>query len=302
MSILLGLALAVALFLASVTLILLIIGPVMLLQPRRRTADFYRSLGLPLNPADIGLPYEEINIIPDEGIKLNSWLIKAGRRARGTIIYLHGVADCKIDGLRLAKLLHDHRFNVFLYDARRHGNSGGKYCTYGFYEKGDLLKVIDYLESRTDIPPGKIGLFGTSMGAAVALQSAAIDRRIAAVAAENSFATLRSIFDDYQRRMIKLPFHFLRNIVIVRSEFIARFHATEVSPLDAVGQISVPILFITGTEDHLINPQYSKSLYDHATGPKELFEVEQGSHSNIWEVAGKKYETTLLNFYEQALV
>src|SRR6202008_4281185 len=116
------------------------------------------------------------------------------------------------------------------YDARLHGESDGAYCTYGYYEKHDVLRIIDYLLSRTDIHPGNIGLFGTSMGAAVAIQAAALDKRISAIIAENSFATLRTIFDDYQRRIIKLPFHYLRNMVIVRSEFKATFKASDVSP------------------------------------------------------------------------
>ncbi|HEV8538760.1 MAG TPA: alpha/beta hydrolase [Bacteroidota bacterium] len=301
MTVLFILIVAFLAFLAAVSIVLFLVGPVILLQPRRRTAEFYRALGQPLTPSDAGLPYEEINVITGEGMKLNSWLIKAPAPAKGTVLYLHGVADCKIDGIRHARILHDHHFNVFLYDARRHGRSDGKFCTYGYYEKDDVIRIIDYLVSRTDLPPGKIGIIGTSMGAAVALQAAAMDKRIAAVVAENSFATLRSVFDDYQRRIIKLPFHFLRNIVIVRSELMAKFKASDVSPLEAVKQIGIPILFVYGTMDHLISHQYSISLYEQANGPKELFPVEDASHNNIWQVAGQRYEKKILEFFERTL-
>lgn len=301
MTIFVALIVALFVFLASVSIILFLVGPVLLLQPRRRTAEFYRALGQPVTPSDLGLTYEEINVITDEGMKLNSWLIKAPSPANGTLLYLHGVADCKIDGIRHAKLLHDHHYNVFLYDARRHGSSDGKFCTYGYYEKSDVIKIIDYLVSRTDLSLGKIGIIGTSMGAAVALQAAALDNRIAAVIAENSFATLRSIFDDYQRRMIKLPFHFLRNLVIVRSELMANFKASEVSPLEAVRQIQIPILFIYGSMDHLISYRYSISLHEQANGLKELFAVDDASHNNIWQIAGRLYENKILDFFERTL-
>jgi len=301
MSLLLAFLLAALLFFVTITLILFFIGPIMLLQPKRRTAAFYRNLGLPVSPEEINVPYEEIIIRTNDGLKLNSWLLKAPSPAKGTILYLHGVGDCKIDGLRFAKLMHDHHFNVFLYDARRHGQSEGTYCTYGYDEKYDVLKIIDYLQSRTDMNPGKIGIFGTSMGAAVALQAAALDARIAGVAAENPFATLRTIFDDYQKRLIKLPFHYLRNIVIVRSELMAKFKASDVSPLEAVRNITIPILIIYGTMDHLIKYQYSIMLYEEARAPKELFPVENASHSNIWQIAGERYESTLLKFFERTL-
>src|ERR1043166_5930179 len=301
MTFLFALAVAFLLFLASVTIILFIVGPTILLKPRRRTADFYRALGQPVTPSEVQLPYEEINVIAGDDVKLNSWLIKSTAAAKGTVLYLHGVGDCKIDGIRLAKLLHEHNYNVFLYDARRHGNSDGAFCTYGYFEKYDGLKIIDYLETRTDIHLGKIGVFGTSMGAAVAIQAASLDTRISAVVAENSFATLRSIFDDYQRRLIQLPFHFLRNIVILRSELMARFKASDVSPLEAVSNIHIPMLFVYGTNDHLINFQYSISLYERSNGPKELFPVEHASHNDIWQVAGKQYESTLLEFFQKSL-
>jgi uncharacterized protein len=301
MTLFLALAIIVALFLLSVSLILLVIGPTLLLQPRRRTADFYRDLGRPTTPGEAGLAYEEINVITPDGFKLNSWLIKAAGPPAGTLVYLHGVGDCKIDGIRFARLMHDRRFNVLLYDARRHGVSSGDYCTYGFYEKYDVVTVIDYLLSRTDIQPGRIGLFGTSMGAAVAIQAAAIDRRVAAIASENSFANLRSIFDDYQKRMIKLPFHFLRNLVIVRSELKALFKATDVAPVNSVRTIHIPIIFLYGNKDQKIRPDYSIRLYEHANEPKELYLVSGAGHTDLWEIGGPAYEQKLITFFDKAL-
>jgi len=297
MTLLLALLTALFLFLLSVTLILFIVGPSLLLRPRRRTAEFYRALGLPVNPTELDLPYEEINVMVAPGLKLNCWLIKAAQPARGTIVYLHGVADCKIDGLRLSKLLHAEHYNVMLPDARNHGESDGEFCTFGYFEKHDVLKVIDYLRSRSDLSAGKFGVFGTSMGAAVALQAAAIDPRIEAVVAENSFATLRSIFDDYQKRMIQLPFHYLRNIVIKRSEQIAGFRANDVSPLDCVKDLRIPVMFIYGTEDHLISCHYSVVLYEAKPAPKDLFAIPGAKHNDTWKVAGKLYEEKLLAFF-----
>ena len=301
MIVLFVLLIVLSVFIVSTTIIMFVIGPKLLLLPRKRTAEFYRVRKKPVSPNEVGLRHENITVSVGDGVTLDCWLIRSDNNAHGTVIYLHGVADCKIDGLQFAKLLHDHHYNVFLYDSRRHGDSGGAYCTYGFYEKHDVVRVIDYLHSRTDLQIGKIGLFGTSMGAAVALQAATINPRVAVVVAENSFATLRTIFDDYQRRMIKLSFHYLRNMVIVRSELKAKFKASDVSPLDAVKKITIPVLFIYGTKDHLINYQYSLLLHEYAHEPKELFAVEGASHSDIWDIAGKEYERRLVDFFKKYL-
>ena len=301
MSLLLAILTAAFVFLLSVTLVIFIIGPTLLLQPKRRRKEFYSALGLPVTPADVGLKYEEINILTGDGLRLNGWLVKAGQQARGTVLFLHGVGDCKIAGIPYAKLFYEQRFNSFLYDSRRHGESEGTYCTYGYHEKDDVVRIIDYLSSRSDIRLGKVGVFGTSMGAAVAIQAAAIDKRVVAIVAENSFATLRSIFDDYQRRMIKLPFHYLRNIVIKRSEHIAQFKANDVSPLESVANINLPIIFIHCTNDRLINPKYSRMLYDSTNPPKELFAIEGAAHNDAWSIGGARYENKLTEFFSKNL-
>lgn len=301
MNLLVGLLIILFAFLLTVTLTLLLIGPTILLQPARRRGDFYKKLKHPISPEELRLNYEEINVITNDGIKLNSWLIKSSQQSLGTIIYLHGVGDCKIAGISFAKFFRDNGFNVFLYDSRRHGESGGNYCTYGFYEKHDLIRVIDYIESRKDLNTSNIGLFGSSMGAAVAIQTAAIDKRIKAVVAENSFSTLRKIFDDYQKRIVKIPFHYLRNLVITRSEFMANFKAREVSPLRAIADVHIPILFAYAKLDKHINYKYSIQLYENTDEPKELFPLDNSSHNDTWELGGEKYHNKLLEFFGRTL-
>ena len=55
------------------------------------------------------------------------------------------------------------------------------------FEKQDLRRVVDTL------PPGPVVLIGTSVGAAVALQEAADDRRVSAVVAAETFSDLRTV-------------------------------------------------------------------------------------------------------------
>lgn len=139
------------------------------------------------------------------------------------------------------------------------------------------------------------------MGAAVAIQVAALDTRVAVVVAESGFAALRTIFDDYQRRMIKLPWHYLRNLVIVRSERMAHFKASSVSPMDAVGDVHVPIFILHGTEDRLIKCSYSQQLFKGTSEPKELWLIQGADHSNMAEVGGEEYYRRILGFFDKAI-
>jgi fermentation-respiration switch protein FrsA (DUF1100 family) len=217
------------------------------------------------------------------------------------VIFLHGVSECVIVGLPIARRLHDAGYHVFLYDSRRHGDSGGQFCTYGFYEKHDTSTMISYLESRQDIQVGKIGLLGSSMGAAVAIQVAALDARVASVLAESGFATLRTVYDEYQKRIIKVPWHYLRNIVIKRSEHIAHFKASAVSPLEAVRNVKVPIFFMHGTADNLIRHAYTERVFAKANEPKELWLIPGAKHNNMAEIGGEEYFRRIVEFFERTL-
>jgi len=301
MNIFVVLLLFVILFMVFVSAVLLVIGPVMLLQPHRRTTEYYRKRTSILHPADAGLPSEDLTLRSPEGIELKCWLIKAPPEPRGTVLYLHGVSESRIAGLPMARRLYDRGFNVILYDSRRHGESGGTFCTYGFYEKHDASTVINTVLARPDFHPGNIGVFGNSMGAAVAIQLAALDPRIRAVVAESGFSTLRKVFDDYQKRMIKLPWHYLRNIVIKRSEVIAHFKASAVSPLEAVKDVHVPLFILHGTADDRITYTYSTMVFQRANEPKELWLIEGASHSNMALIGGEEYFRRIVQFFERTL-
>jgi len=290
------------LFLIQATFVLLVAGPLILLRPLRRKKEWYTRFTNLLEPRDARLPQENVTIETFDGLKLNGWLVSQKKKARGTIIYLHGVGDCKTSGVPFAQYLYNRGFNVFLYDSRQHGESEGYYCTYGFYEKYDVSAAISFLESRKDIKVGKMGIFGTSMGGAVAIQATATDQRIAAVISEGSYTGLRVVFVDYQKRIIKLPWHFLRNIALVQSQKLANFKARLVAPVDDIKRIHVPILIVHGKNDLFIKPEYSIQLFDAANEPKQLLHIENAGHTDVWEVGGEFYHNLIALFFEKHLL
>ncbi len=223
-----GVFLAIIAFAFAATLIIFAVGPIMVLNPRRRGEEFYKERGEPLSPADLHLSFSEFWFTNRDNQQLHAWFIPAENPVRATIFYLHGVGDNKISGLRLAQVFHSRHFNVMMYDSRAHGKSGGRYCTYGYYEKFDVSNAIDILIEKEKTFLGNIGLFGTSMGAAIAVQAASIEPRIRAVVAEGCFTNLRTITVDYQRRLLWMPWHFLRNVAMKRSEHIAHFSHRDV--------------------------------------------------------------------------
>ncbi len=103
------------------------------------------------------------------------------------------------------------------------------------------------------------------MGAAIALQSAAVEPRIAAVAAEDPFANLREVSYDYAGLDLSplLGKTLFRPATIFALKAMAQaggFDPDDVSPEKAVTQRPFPILLICGTNDHRIPCRHASNL------------------------------------------
>jgi pimeloyl-ACP methyl ester carboxylesterase len=208
---------------------------------------------------------------------------------RGTIVYLHGIADNRSSARGVIARYIERGFDVVAYDSRAHGQSGGDACTYGFFEKGDLRKVIDAIGG------GRTVLIGTSLGAAVALQAAAEDPRIATVIAAETFSDLRTVATE------RAPFVFTRRSIaraFQLAEQQAGFRVDAASPLAAAPRIKVPVLLIHGAADRETPPSHSQRVFDALTGPKRLFLVPGAGHNQslraeVWTEIDRWIEATV---------
>jgi alpha-beta hydrolase superfamily lysophospholipase len=204
------------------------------------------------------------------GVKLVGWWFHASA-PRGTLIYLHGVADNRGSSVGIADHFVPMGFDVVAYDSRAHGDSGGDACTYGYYEKQDLARVIDHLR----VARAPVVVMGTSMGAAVALQAAALDPRIAAVIALAPFSDLRTA------AAARAPFFASRGNIEDAFRLAGEgglFRVDEVSPVAAAPQIHAPVLLIHGDHDTETPHAHSERILAALGGPKRLITIAGGGH------------------------
>jgi len=207
------------------------------------------------------------------GVTLKGWYCHAAGATRGTIIYLHGTADNRTSVAGIAARFLARGFDVVAYDSRGHGESGGDICTYGFFEKQDLHRVLDVIDQRN---PHGIVLLGNSLGAAVALQEAAGDSRVAAIVAAETFSDLRTIARE--RAPFFLSESTIRNAFSL-AEQRGQFDVDSVSPAAAAPHITAPVLLIHGDLDRETTPDHSQRVFDALAEPKRLI-IVKGAHHN----------------------
>ena len=277
-------------------------APAVLHPPRREmTAALGAEAGAEFSR--IGALCEDFDVRALDGALLRGWKVRAAEPNGNWVLLYHGVADNRIGVLEHAKFLLRAGYNVVMMDARAHGASGGDKATYGWLERYDTHAVVNQLGASEHV--GHLYALGESMGAGIALQSAAVEPRIEAVVAESSFSDLREAAYDYAGlhwnpwlgKTLFLPGAW---VVTYRGEKEAGFRATHVSPEKAVAARAFPVLLICDADDTTLPCRHSKRIYAAARGPKQLWVVPHAFHTAALGLAPNEFERRVLEFLASA--
>ncbi|MGL5269652.1 MAG: alpha/beta hydrolase, partial [Selenomonadaceae bacterium] len=244
---------------------------------------------------------ESVDIVSDYGYTLKGVFIKNPKDSNKTIILLHGIGrDKEWSIMKYAPLFFNDGFNIFAYDARNHGESGGEYPTYGAYESEDLEKCIEYIKSKRN--NDTIGLHGESMGAAVSLIWAGKydNNGISFLIEDCGYSDLYNLYyerlADYQVPKI------LRPVILCYTSFfckmLAGFSLSDISPIKNIGNIKLPVLFIHGNADNFVLPEMAKGMFENKIGGKEIYLVPGAGHAKAINVDVKRYDQVTAAFYD----
>jgi alpha-beta hydrolase superfamily lysophospholipase len=219
-------------------------------------------------------PFEAVTF-EGAGVKLKGWWFHAPA-PRGTVVFLHGVADNRGSSIGIADHFVARGFDVLAYDSRAHGESEGDVCTYGYYEKQDLRRVVDRVVTRPVV------LIGFSMGAAVALQEAAEDGRLGAIVAVSPFSDLRTAASE------RAPFFASKGNLadaFKLAEDAGKFRVDDVSPMAAAAHVTAPTLIIHGDHDDETPPAHALRVFAALHEPKRLIMVAGATHQHVLDAA-----------------
>jgi len=270
-------------------------APVVILQPPRVHAGII--------PQQFGLKQENLSIQVAPNLDLKGYWIKSKiDTAKGVILFCHGVGGCKETYLGIAQKLANRGIESILLDSRAHGDSDGYFCTYGFYESQDISKIVDYIHHQN--PTLSIGIWGNSMGGAIANLALAKDKRLKFGIIQSTFTDLEQIVFDYKKRILKgIGVRFLSDHILNRAGEIANFDPLQVKPIEAVRQIEQPVFLAHGDADKNISCKYGQQLFDNLKSKDKAFHlVKNGGHVGLLETGGITFETKIMDFIERQLV
>ena len=217
---------------------------------------------------------------------------------RPVIIYLHGNSSSRVEGKRMASMLLNKGFDLFVFDFPGCGKSEGEYISLGFHEKEDVNVIVNFVEKFPGV--GNIGIWGRSMGAATALMYSHTDRRIKAMCVDSPFAVFKDLAIKLCRKYMTIPEFIINTILFFLKKTIKKkndLDLEELKPIDSAELSKTPAFFIHAMKDDLIPYEHTIQIYEKYAGIKSINIVE-GGHNTPRQ---KHLLNKVINFFSKYL-
>lgn len=207
---------------------------------------------------------------------LSGWFFKHDDNHQLAVLFLHGWRSSKQHMLRdyVRWLAAD--YDVLSFDFSNHGESPKGLTTMGANELLDAHGAADWLKAQGY---KQIAVLGTSMGGAVAIDLAAEEPAVRAVAIDGAFARPDDVATDYfAHHGYPLP-GFLGGCVITALAWRTGADVEAAAAIRHVGGLGRrPLLVIHGEEDHVVPPEDASELFAAAQGAKQIWLVPGADH------------------------
>jgi hypothetical protein len=230
-------------------------------------------------PAAAGLPQaQEVILKSADGESLIAWYV-APQGDKPLIIYFHGNGGALNLRANRFRWLTGDGFGLLALSYRGYGGSTGKPSETGLLL--DAMAAYDFAAAR--FPPGRIVLWGESLGTAVAVALAA-ERPVGGLILDAPFTSAADI------GAAAYPF------IPVRWFIKDSFRSDE-----RIGRVKAPLLVLHGETDGIIPIRFGERLFALANEPKQMVRFPSGGHVNLDDHGAPEAVRAFLNKLPRAL-
>ncbi len=239
------------------------------MQAAHKKAVECRRLALPhLSP-----PGERVEI-PYQGKNLAGILRRpAGTSAPPIVVMAMGLDSCKEEMDAYEQTFLRRGLATLAFDGPGQGEAEYDFPIRGDYEV-PVKAVLDWLSTRKDVDPTRIGMWGVSLGGYYAPRAAAFEKRIKACVALSGPYDWGKCWDglpELTRDAFRVRSH-------ARSGDEAQQKAAALSLKGVASRITCPLFLVAGKLDRIVPWDHAERLARQVAGPVELLVVEDGTH------------------------
>lgn len=260
----------------ALTIAILIVALWWALRAFERTNIYIPSRTLEAKPTDIGLQYEDVELITEDGVSLHAWFVRSDRPI-ATLVFCHGNAGNISHRLDSIRLFHELNLNVLIFDYRGYGRSDGRPSEEGTYR--DAQAAYAYAKSTG----GPVVIFGRSLGGAVAIDLASRANDAAALIVESSFTSTVAVGKEIY------PFLPISWMTTIRYDSISK-----------IPRVRCPVLVIHSPDDDIIPYHHGRELFNAAPEPKCFLDIS-GDHNTGFTDSGSAYPDGIRRFLADVL-
>jgi fermentation-respiration switch protein FrsA (DUF1100 family) len=270
-----------------------------LVLPRRHSVEETYRIEVENGNLDVAeydaWPKREMVIQSPQGYPLFGIYFPA-QDSKKTLLLAHGFTYGLYGSVKYMPMFRRRGFNILIMDLRHHGRSGGTNITFGLYEKQDMRAWMTWALAQLG-PGGIVGTMGESLGAAVALQHAAIDPRPAFVIADCPYSDLERLVTYHLKKHYHLPPVPLLYVGEFWCRLLSGMTFENASPLPVMEKVASPLLLIHGEDDNYVPAQMSRELFEAKTnGIRELYIVPSAGHAQALTSNPEEYERQVSEF------
>jgi dipeptidyl aminopeptidase/acylaminoacyl peptidase len=265
-----------------------------------------RAFDTTANPGKYGLEYENVTFPARTGdATIAAWYIPSEVNQR-VVIFVHGRDDSRTKAfaghfVEFARAFHEKGISVLMIDLRGHGESSDARYTFGLRERRDVLGAVDWLEEK-GYEPGKIGVFGYSLGAASVIGAAAEEEDIGAIAVDSAFSEILPILERNVQKETGLP-----KIFIIPTVWMTRllygYDFTDSRPVNEISKIPPrPLMLIHCDTDDVIPIENMDQLLKVVPGtPNWVIHGCEHALAYREEKNRPEYDQRLTRFFDDSL-
>jgi pimeloyl-ACP methyl ester carboxylesterase len=250
----------------------------------------------PVGSADA---WEEVTLQARAGGSFRGYFMLGTNGA--TVIIPPAGSDGRNGSLPTAEMLLRHGYTVFTYESRPCADI--RPFSLGYQEVDEVADVLDYLLSRPDVDPHRIGIRGFSSAGATSIMATARLPALRAVVAEGGYGDFiqNGVAVRPQANLIaRLFWTGFRGFMGLTYRLVTGHSIRVLSPVSVIRQIAPrPILLIYGArEPSLAGGRQQKAA---AGGNAVLWVVEGAGHGQYLQIAPDEYESRVVGFFDEAL-
>jgi uncharacterized protein len=229
------------------------------------------------SPADLGLQFETIRLMPAPGVTIYGWFVPHPA-PRALVLYLEGNGGNRAFRLGHVGLWHQLGCSVLIIDYEGYGDSDGSPSEAAVYRDSRTAAAWIRTDPRTRHLP--LLLHGESLGGAIAINLAA-ELPPAGLIVDHSFTTMA---DMANRVCLGLPAG-----RICRSQFRS---------IEVIHKYHGPLLVLHGDQDRFIPIAQGERLFAAANEPKRFVGIPGAGHhpDSILQAGGDFYRDALEDF------